>query len=315
MPRAVVATGFGGPEVLSVIEVPPGEPGPGEIKVEVKAAGTNPIDYKLYSGQFGRDPASLPLRLGTEAAGVVSGVGGDARGPTGPLAVGDEVVLYRVDGAYADAVVVPGSTALHKPSTMTFEEAGGLMVTGVTATHVLTVIGVSRGDTVVIHGAGGGVGLMAVQLAVNQGARVIGTAGKASHDYLRQLGAEPVTYGGGLLERLRALAPDGVDAAIDANGSDEAIDTSIALVEDRQRIVTINSFQRGFALGLKVVGGAPGADPGTEIRVAARLQLVQEAAAGRLRVRVAGTYPLSEAAAAHRELALGHAHGKIVLVP
>jgi NADPH:quinone reductase-like Zn-dependent oxidoreductase len=156
---------------------------------------------------------------------------------------------------------------------------------------------------------------MAVQLAVNAGARVIGTASQASHAYLRELGAEPVIYGDGLVERIRALVPGGVDAAIDAVGSDEAVDASVALVSDRKRIVTIAAFQRGLELGLKIIGAGPGGDPGTEIRAAARLELVRLAEAGKLQVRVAGTYPLSEAATAHRELAAGHTHGKIVLVP
>jgi len=161
----------------------------------------------------------------------------------------------------------------------------------------------------------GGVGLMVVQLAVIKGARVIGTAGDDIHDYLRQLGAEPVTYGDGLTDRIRDLAPEGVDAAIDTVGTDEAIDTSIALVADRRRIATIAAFQRGFELGIKVLGGAPGADPGTEIRSAARLELVRLAGEGKITVRVARTYPLADAGAAHTELAKGHTHGKIVLTP
>ena len=211
--------------------------------------------------------------------------------------------------------MVPVSSVVPKPSTLTFEEASGLMLTGSTAVHALKVTGVGAGDTVVVHGASGGVGLMAVQLAVDAGARVIATAGESRHDYLRTLGAEPVAYGNGLIERIRALAPGGVDAAIDAAGTDEALDTSIALVADRNRITTIAGFQRGFELGIKVLGGVPGGDPGTEVRAAARLELVRLAEAGKLKVLVAATYPLAEAAAAHRALASGHTHGKIVLVP
>ena len=156
---------------------------------------------------------------------------------------------------------------------------------------------------------------MAVQLAVDAGAWVIATAGESRHGYLRSLGAEPVAYGDGLIERIRALAPDGVDAAIDAVGTDEAIDTSVALVADRNRITTIAGFKRGFELGIRVLGGVPGGDPGTEVRAAARLELVRQAEAGRLKVQVAGTYPLAEPAAAHRALSSGHTHGRIVLVP
>jgi NADPH:quinone reductase len=316
MTRAVVATAFGGPEVLAVIQTPVSSPGPGEVLISVRAAGTNPIDYKSYSGAIGRDPARLPMRLGSEASGVVAEVADGAEGPGGPVRAGDEVVAYRIAGAYADDVTVPVSSVVPKPSTLSFEEASGMMLTGVTATHALTVVGpVRAGQTVLIHGASGGVGQMAVQLAVAAGARVIGTASESGHAVVREFGAEPVTYGAGLEERVRALAPGGVDAAVDTAGGDEALDTSLALVADRTRIVTVVASRRAFDSGIKVIGGAPGADPGTEIRAAARLELARLASEGKLRVIVAAAYPLAEAAAAHRALATGHAHGKIVLVP
>ncbi len=311
----VVAAAYGGPEVLAVIEEPVPEPGPGQVLVEVRAIGTNPVDFKLFSGEFGSDPSKLPMPLGSEASGVVLAVGDGAEGPAGPLAPGDAVILYPAPGAYASQLVVGGGVAVPKPERMTFEEASGLLLVGSTAVHALTVVGVKAGDTVVVHGASGGVGLMAVQLAVADGARVIGTAGESGHAHLRQLGAEPVAYGDGLLERIRAIAPDGVDAAVDAVGTDEAIDVSVELVADRGRIVTIASFRRGFELGLKVIGGAPGADPGTELRAAARMELVKRVEAGTLSVVVAATYPLVEAADALRQLATGHTHGKIVLLP
>ncbi|MGA3352518.1 MAG: NADP-dependent oxidoreductase [Acidimicrobiales bacterium] len=315
MATTVVASAFGGPEVLSVIDEPVAEPQAGQVLVEVRAAGTNPVDYKLYGGAYGSDPSRLPMRLGLEAAGVVSSVGDDAQGPSGPIHPGDEVMAYPIQGAYASKVVVPASSVLPKPSNYSFEEAAGLLLTGCTAVHALKVIHVGAGDTLLIHGAAGGVGLMAVQIAVNGGARVIGTAGEATHAYLRDLGAEPVSYGAGLVGRVRALAPDGVDAALDAVGTDEAVDACVALVSDRGRIVTIAAFQRGVELGFKVIGAGPGGDPGTEIRAAARLELLRQAEAGKLKVRVARAYPLSQAADAHRELMSGHTHGKIVLVP
>ena len=311
---AVVATAFGGPEVLSVIETPIAPPGPGEVLIEVRAAGVNPIDYKMY-GPPGPDRAELPVRLGFEAAGVVTAVGDGAEGPTGPVKVSDEVVAYPIRGAYAAVVVVPVSSVLPKPSTLSFEQAGGMMLTGATAFHALTVTRVGAGDTVVIHGAAGGVGLMVVQLALDAGARVIGTASEGHHPSLRELGAEPVTYGAGLLERIRSLARGGVDAAVDAVGGDEALDTSLALVADRDRIVTLLASPRAFESGIKVIGQAPGADPGSEIRAAAPLALVRLAEQGKLVVVVAATYPLAAAAAAHRASATGHTHGKIVLVP
>jgi len=316
MTKAVVATAFGGPEVLSVIDVPLDPPGPDEVLIAVRAAGTNPIDYKLYSGgAMGRDPARLPMRLGFEAAGVVIEAADGANGPSGPIRPGDEVIAYRVGGGYAAELVVPASSVLPKPKTLSFEQASGMMLTGVTAWHALAVTGVSAGETVLIHGASGGVGLMAIQLAVASGARVIGTASESGHALLREFGAEPVTYGAGLEDRVRALAPDGVDAAVDTAGGDEALDTSLALVPQRDRIVTIVASKRAFGEGVKVIGGAPGADPGTEIRSAARLELARLAADGKLTVVVAASYPLAEAADAHRALATGHTRGKIVLVP
>ena len=315
MTRVVVATAFGGPEVLAVIETPVGPPGPGGVRIEVRAAGTNPIDYKLYSGAMGRDPAQLPMRLGFEAAGVVTDVGAGAEGPGGPVRAGDEMVAFRVAGAYANEVVAPAASIVPKPSTLSFEQASGMMLTGTTAVHALTVSRVGAGDTVLIHGASGGVGLMAVQLALVRGARVIGTASESGHADLRELGAEPVAYGAGLIERICALAPEGVDVAIDTVGGDEALDASLVVVAERDQIVTLLASRRAFDSGVKVIGAAPGADPGTEIRAAARLELARVAEDGKLLVVVAATYPLAQVAAAHRALATGHTHGKIVLVP
>lgn len=315
MTTTVVATGFGGPDVLAVTDVPVGEPGPGQVLLGIRAAGINPIDYKMYSGAFGADPSQLPMRLGMEASGVVAAVGADADGPAGTVRPGDEVIAYPIQGAYAAQAVVPASSVVPKPAALSFEEAAGLMLTGATAVHGLTVIGAGPGDTVVIHGAAGGVGLMAVQVAVSAGARVIGTASEGRHAYLRELGAEPVTYGDGLTDRILAAAPAGIDAAFDTVGSDEALDVSVALVADRGRIVSIAGWQRGPGLGIKLIGGGPGADPGTEIRAAARMELVRLVEAGKLQVRVAASYPLADTAAAHRDLMSGHTHGKIVLVP
>ena len=315
MTRAVVATAFGGPEVLSLIQTSVSPPGPGEVLISVRAAGTNPIDYKRYSGVMGRDPAQLPMRLGSEAAGVVTEVADGALGPDGVIRAGDEVVAYRIAGAYADDVTVPAASVIPKPSTLSFEEASGMMLTGATAAHALAATRVGAGETVLVHGASGGVGLMASQLAAVAGARVIGTASEGGQALLREFGAEPVMYGAGLEARVRALAPGALDAAIDCFGGDEALDVSLALVADRGRIVTMVASQRAFGSGIKVIGGAPGADPGTGIRAAARLELARLASDGKLRVVVAATYPLADAAAAHRALATGHAHGKIILVP
>lgn len=156
---------------------------------------------------------------------------------------------------------------------------------------------------------------MAIQLAADRGARVVATASPANHDLLREFGAVPVSYGNGLADRVRAAAPQGVDVAVDTVGADEAIDVSLELIADRGRIVTIAAFARGLELGIKVIGGAPGADPGTEIRQAARLELVRLVRDKQLRVIVSQTFPLTEVAAAHRAIMTGHTHGKIALIP
>jgi NADPH:quinone reductase-like Zn-dependent oxidoreductase len=315
MSCVVIAPAYGGPEVLSVVDEPVAEPGPGQARIKVRAAGVNPVDWKFYSGNMGADPARLPMRLGGEAAGVVDAVGPDAAGPAGPIAVGAEVIAYRVTGAYAADLVVPAHALVPKPGALDWAQAAGLMLTGATAWHALAATDVGEGDTVLIHGAAGGVGVMAVQLAVLRGAAVVGTASPAHHDFLRGLGAVPVTYGPGLAERVSAVAPGGINAALDVVGTDDAIDVSLALVADRARIATLVAAARGLDLGIKVLGGAPGADPGTKIREAARLELAELAAGGRLRVIVTQTFPLAGAADAHRAIMGGHATGKIALIP
>ncbi len=209
MALAVLATAYGGPDVLALEQVDTGTPGPGQVLVEVQAAGVNPIDYKVYSGAGSSDPAKLPIRLGYEAAGQVKAVGEGAEGPVGPLHPGDEVIAYPVQGAYATELVARASSVLPKPAAISAEQASGLMLTGVTAFHAVSAAEIRAADTVVIHGAAGGVGLMVVQLAADLGARVIGTASESGHAYLRQLGAEPVVYGEGLVDRIRPLLPTG----------------------------------------------------------------------------------------------------------
>lgn len=314
MSSVIVATGFGGPEVLSVVDEPIAPPGYGEVAIDVRAAGVNPIDVKVYSGDIGADESQLPMRLGFEAAGVVTSVGQSAAGSAGPLTEGDEVIVFRTTGAYADHLVVRGSSVVPKPPDMSFEQAAGLMLAGTTAVHALTATRVGEGETVLIHGASGGVGLMAVQIAVAHGAQVVATSSEKNHDLLRELGAEPVTYGEGLADRVRGAAPDGVDAALDLVGSDEAVDVSLELVDDVKRIATIAAFGRADT-GIQVLGNGPGGDPGTQIRDDARLDLVERVRAGTLHVRVADTFALPDVAVAHEQVAGGHTVGKVVLVP
>jgi NADPH2:quinone reductase len=297
MSAVVVATAFGGPEVLSVIDEPAAEPGAGQVRIAVRAAGVNPIDYKVYSGLMGNDPATLPRHLGSELSGVVEAIGPDVDS----VQVGDEIIAYPAPGAYAAQVLVAANALVAKPENLAWDAAAGLVLTGATAVHALTVADVGRGETVLIHGASGGVGLMAVQLAALRGATVIATASPAKHELLKSYGAVPVAYGDGLADRVRAAAPEGIDAALDLIGTDEAVD------------VTAAAFGRAAADGIKLIGGGPGADPGTDIRNAARAQLTDAVSAGALRVLLARTYPLADAADAHRELMAGHTAGKIVL--
>lgn len=313
--RVIVATAYGPPDVLAVVEQPVEEPGPGHVLVEVRAAGVNPWDVKAYSGAFAADPSKLPMRLGLEAAGVVVAVGEEAVGPAGPIQVRDEVVASGLSGAYADLLLVPAANAVPRPKTLTWTEAAGLLVTGSTAVHMLTATSVGEGDTVLVHGASGGVGAMAVQLSVARGARVIGTCSESRHEELRALGAEPVVYGDGLVHRVQALAPNGVDVALDTVGTEEAVDASLELVRNRKRIVTIVGSKPAAAEGIRLLGNAPGAEAGTEIRAASRLELSRVAAAGGLAVKVAAAFPFEQAADAHRLVATGHAGGKVVLVP
>jgi NADPH:quinone reductase-like Zn-dependent oxidoreductase len=310
MTRTVVAEAYGGPEVLVLQDIELPEPGQGQVLVDVRAAGTNPIDYKLYGGEMGRDPAKLPMPVGGEVAGVVAVITPGAAGYTGPLTVGDEVIVTNISGGYSERVLAEASDVGHKPASLSFEQASGLLLVGGTAWHLLTKTQVGTGDTVLIHGASGGVGLMAVQLAVARGAKVIATASPARHDQLREYGAEPVAYGEGLADRVRAIGP--VDAALDLVGTDEALDTSVELVADRGRIATIAGFVHAGELGIAVLTGADG---GQEIRDAARAELIALAAAGTLIVTVDRTFALEEASEAHRYLQTGHARGKVVLVP
>ena len=310
MATKVVATAFGGPEVLSVVEVEVPQPGPGEVVIAVRAAGVNPWDHKVVSGAMGADPDRLPLPVGLEVAGVVTAVGPDAVGPSGAIAVGDEVVASGVQGGYADTVTASAAVVVPKPPGLDWAVAGSLLSVGATAVHALSVVTPKPGETLLVHGAAGSVGQITVQLAVQDGVRVIGTAGESNHDLLRSYGVTPVTYGPGLTDRVRALAPDGVDAAVDTVGTDEAVDTSLDLVGDPGRIVSIAAFGRA-ATGIALISG----DSGTKVRANAWRRLLPAAADGSLKLVVARTYPLTEAAEALRFVRDGHAGGKVVLLP
>jgi NADPH:quinone reductase-like Zn-dependent oxidoreductase len=311
---AVVAAAYGGPEVLSVVGAEVPSPGPGEVTIEVRAAGVNPIDYKIYSGAFGRSADSLPVHLGLEVAGVITEVGPAAAGPAGPLSVGDEVIAYPTEGGYATAVTVWANNAVPKPAELSWGQASGLLLVGATAVHAVAVAKVSPGDAVLVHAGSGAVGLLAVQLSLGAGATVVATASERNQTLLREVGAVTVTYGPGHLDRVRQAAPSGINAVIDAVGTDEAIDVSLAVVPEPGRIVSIAAFHRA-GTGITLIGHGPGGDPGTEIRSNAWRQLLPLAATGKLTPRPVKTYPLIEAAQAHTFLGQGHPDGKLALIP
>ena len=318
--REVVATGFGDPGMLAVVQTNLRSPDRAEVTIAVRAIGVNPRDYKSYADRSyatagGRKP-TFPMRLGVEASGVVIAAGADAVGPAGPIIVGDEVIAYRITGAYAETIVVSADDVVPKPAEPSWEQAATMMLTGTTAAHVIAAVRARRGQTVLVHGAGGGVGLAVVQLARLDDITVIGTVGTSDFAKLQRYGATPVAYGDGLVDRVRECASHGVDAAIDLVGTDEAIDVSLELVTDHSRIATIVAFERAKQAGIQALGGSPGQDQtGIIIRNNARLRLTAFAQCGRYDVNVARTFPLIEAAKAHRLLATGGAGARIALVP
>ncbi|MEU3561622.1 NADP-dependent oxidoreductase [Kitasatospora sp. NPDC006786] len=299
--KAVTVTGNGGPEVLRVAEVPDPRPGPGEVRVRVYAAGVQPVDLAIREGF--RPPGLAvepPFVLGNEFAGVVDALGPDA----GHWRVGDEVLGFRVLGGQADLVTVDADRLVAKPAGMPWEQAGSLSASGQTAHVALTGLGVGPGDTLLVHGAAGGVGTVAVQLARAWGAAVIGTASERNHDYLRELGAVPVTYGEGLVERVRAVAPQGVTAAFDAAGRG-ALEASVELVADRTRIGTVVDYPGAERLGVRGLRGE---------RTAGRLaELVELWEAGGLRLEISESFPIERVAQAHKLVGAGHVRGKVVL--
>jgi NADPH:quinone reductase-like Zn-dependent oxidoreductase len=302
--RAVVYSQTGDPaEVLSVAEVEEPHAGPGQVRIAVRAAGVNPIDWKVVGGLMGGDRSGGPGRPtvpGIDAAGVVDEVG---EGVTG-VQVGDAVFGHATGGSAAEYAVL-GAWA-HKPGVTPFEVAGGMPVAGETAVRVLDLLGLRTGQTVVVDGASGGVGIVTVQVAVTRGLGVIGTAGEANQDFVRSLGALPTTYGPGLADRVRELAPDGVHGAVDTAGRGSVRDL-IALTGDPGRVVTIADFG-AHELGVQVTTGGGDAAP--------RLAVVGELlAAGRLDLPVAGTFPLERTAEAYAESRGGHVRGKLVLLP
>jgi NADPH:quinone reductase-like Zn-dependent oxidoreductase len=300
--KAIVFDTFGGTEVLHEAEIAPPQPGPGEVRVRVRAIGVNPIDGKIRSGAMeAAFPTALPAVPGLEFAGVVDALGEGVD----DLSVGDEVLGWADGGAYAEYALASVTDLAPKPAGLDWAHAAALPVASETAERVLDLLGVSAGETLLIHGASGGVGTIAVQLAVARGARVVGTAGADNQDHVAALGATPLVYGDGLVERVRALAPEGVDAVFDAAGKG-ALEDSVALRGGTDRIVTIADPRAG-ELGIAFSGGA-------QRRSAARLaELAQLADVGTLVATLCAWYPRAVAAKAQQASDSGHSRGKLVL--
>lgn len=290
-------------------------PGPGEVTIRVHAAGINPADAKHVARA--RPGATFPVPIGYELSGEIVAVGPDAVGGSGELAEGDEVVAFRVQGAYATALTVPARDVFAKPSTLSHPEAANLLLAGTTAAEMIQVTRVAEGDTVLLHAASGAVGVSLLQQARALGVTVLGTVGPdaaESADRVRRYGGIPVAYGDGLRDRVaEAAAGAPIAAAWDAAGTDEAIDVSLDLVADRDRIVTIVDPARAEKDGfLWIAGSRP---ESTRFRDIARARVLELAASGALEVPVARTYPLADAVEAVRFVMTGHPGGKVALLP
>jgi NADPH:quinone reductase-like Zn-dependent oxidoreductase len=293
MLKAVRFNQFGGPEVLEIVDLPDPHPGPGQVRIAVRAAGVNPSDWKKRKGLM---DGELPQTVGHEAAGVVDELGEGVA----DVAVGDRVFGFSAEGA-AQAELAVLSYYAPIPPSLDFPGAAALPAAIETATRALDQLGVGSGSTLLINGSA------AVQLAVVRGARVIGTASPANHEYLRSLGAEPVAYGEGLAGRVRALAPDGADAALDVAGSG-VLPQLIELAGGPEHVVTIADFGGAQEHGVTFSSG----DAGRAVHALAEIGELIES--GRFSLPVAQTFPLAEIAEAHRISEGGHVRGKLVLV-
>lgn len=313
MTAAIVYTEFGGPEVLTLVEIDSPSPGRGELVVDVQAAGVNPIDWKLRTGLRSSAPLAEPRRVGADAAGVVTAVGDDVDG----FREGDAVVVFGAAGTYAGRIAVRAENVQPRPPHVTAAQGAALGVPVGTAYQALRSLAVGASDTVLIHGGSGSVGQAAIQFAVLWGATVIATSSERRFDRVRELGATPVTYGEGLGDRIREVAPQGVTAALDAAGTDEAIETSLALVEDRARIATLVRGRDAASFGIRAFSGG-GPRPLSDREQGWRRESIPVAlalmAAGRFSVEIGPSFRLADAAAAHRAVQDG-ADGKVTLVP
>jgi len=304
--RAAVIHSYGEPDVVQTAEIDDPLVGPDSVLVEAAASGVNPVDWKVVAGALqGAFPTHLPLIPGWDVAGTVTAVGPAIT----DVAVGDRIAAYaRKDsiehGTYAQLVAVPRRALAHVPDGVELTTAGALPLAGLTAEQLLDAAQVGEGETVLVHAASGGVGSFAVQLAVLRGARVIGTASEANHEYVRGLGAEPVSYGDGLIDHVRAVAPDGVDAVIDLVGGD-ALGATPQLLRSGGRVASVIEADTVKELGGTYVFVHPDAAMLTRL-----LQLVAD---GSLKVEIAQTFPLERAGDALAAVKDGHTRGKVVI--
>jgi NADPH:quinone reductase-like Zn-dependent oxidoreductase len=291
---------YGGPEVLTVAEAPEPHAGPGQVRIRVKAASVNPVDWKILSGAMAQgQPLAGPTYLGNDAAGVVDEVGEGVS----DVAVGDDVFGL---GAATQAELAVLRAFARKPSSLDWSVAAAAGVAAETAIRALDLLGVSSGSTVLIDGGAGGVGAVAVQIAVARGATVIATASEANQGYLQEIGAIGVLYGDGMTDRVRAAAPGGVDAVLDVAGKTPLADL-VGLVPEPSQVVTIANFGVGDS-GVRLTTGGEG-DPTAAMAEAARLLEQND-----LVIKVQ-TFPLERAAEAYTISRQGHVRGKLVLLP
>jgi NADPH:quinone reductase-like Zn-dependent oxidoreductase len=303
--KAVRFGEYGGIDVLRVLDVPQPVPGPGQVLVRVKAAGINPGEAKIREGlMHARWPTVFPSGQGSDLAGIVA-----AAGPgVAAVAEGDEVIGYTDNRAsHAEYVLVEAQNLTAKPAGVRWEVAGSLFVAGATAYAAVRAVSLTGGDTVVVSGAAGGVGSLAVQLARLAGATVIGLASEANHEWLAGHGVLPVAYGDGVADRVRHAAGQ-VDAFIDTFGADY-VQLALELGVKPSRVDTIVNFGAVEQYGVKAEGSAAGAS------ASVLAELAELNASGQLEVPIAATFPLTEVQDAYRLLAQGHVRGKIVLVP
>ena len=306
MPRAVRFDQYGGLEVLKVVEVDRPKPGPRGVLIRVKAAGINPGEASIRKGLFAdRWPSTFPSGQGSDLAGIVEELG---PGVT-TIALGDEVIGFTNDrSSQAELVVVGAGDLVPRPANVSWAQAGALFVAGTTAYAAVRSVALDTDDTVVVSGAAGGVGSIAVQLAKNADARVIGLAGAANHEWLTDHGVIPIAYGDGVEERIRAAGGGKVDAFIDTFGGGY-VELALKLGVAKSRIDTIIDFAAAAKYGVKTEGNHEAANAEVLAQLAGLL------AAGRLEIPIAKVYPLDEVREAYRELEQRHTRGKIVLEP